>query len=103
MEIINCTQCQRKYIPPKYTCTDCGGTLFSALEIEGKGAIDSFTTIWIAPEKYADQVPYQVLVVKLDEGLRITGRLAGPAESLAIGVPVEFVEKSDIGYWFRLA
>jgi uncharacterized OB-fold protein len=103
MEIVRCTQCQRNYIPPKYACPSCGGTRFKPSEIEGKGMIESFTTIWVAPEQHLDQVPYQLIVVKLDEALRVTGRLAGPAEGLAIGARVEFTEKNEIGYWFRLA
>ena len=103
MEIVHCTQCQRKYVPPKYACPECGGTCFETSDTEGKGTIESFTTIWIAPEQYQDQVPYHVIVVKLDEEPRITGRLAGPADGLAIGAPVEFTDKNEIGYWFRLA
>lgn len=102
MEIVNCAQCQRSYIPPKHACPSCGGTRFRTLEIVGRGIIDSFTTTWIAPEEYVDQIPYHVIIVKLDEGLRVTGRLTGQAEGLAIDAPVEFVEKNDIGYWFRL-
>ena len=102
MEIVTCAQCHMKYIPPKYTCFDCGGTGFNNLEIKGKGIVDSFTTIWVAPEKYMDQVPYHIVVVALDAGLRVTGRLAGAAEGLAIGALVEFTEKNDVGYWFRL-
>lgn len=102
MDIVTCTQCHNKYIPPKYTCRQCGGTQFAPAEIEGKGNIDSFTTIWVAPEKHVDQVPYHVIVVKLEGNLRITGRLAGTAEGLSIGAPVDFTEKNDVGYWFRL-
>lgn len=102
MEIFNCTECQRNQIQFKPVCPSCGATEFKASQIDDKGTIDSFTTIWVAPEKYMDQVPYHVIVVKLDKGLRITGRLSGPAEGLAIGAPVEFTEKDDIGYWFRL-
>lgn len=102
MDIVACTQCQKRYIPPQYTCFKCGGTKFGPMEIKGKGIIDSYTTIWIAPEKYMNQVPYHVIVVGLEDGLRITGRLGGPAEGLAIDAKVEFTEKDDIGYWFRL-
>ena len=102
MEIVTCTQCQSYYIPPKYTCRRCGGTHFESLEINDKGTIESFTTIWTAPEAFSDQVPYHVIVVNLDEMLRVTGRLLGPAEALAIGAPVEYIEKNDMGYLFRL-
>ncbi|MFH1950413.1 MAG: OB-fold domain-containing protein [Pseudomonadota bacterium] len=102
MEIYNCTRCQQNYILSKSVCPSCGATEFKASQIDDKGTIDSFTTIWVAPEKFMDQVPYHVIVVKLDKELRITGRLSGPADGLAIGAPVEFTEKDDVGYWFRL-
>jgi len=102
MDIVTCTQCQKRYIPPQYTCFKCGGTTFSPAEIKGRGSVDSFTTIWVAPEKFMDQVPYHVIVVTMEDGLRVTGRLGGPAEGLVLDAPVEFTEKNDIGYWFRL-
>ena len=102
MEIFACTACQRKTVPQKPVCPNCGGTDFRAVQIGDKGTLESFTTIWIAPERYVDQVPYHVIVVELEKGLRITGRLRGPAEGLAIGAPVEFAEKDDLAYWFQL-
>jgi uncharacterized OB-fold protein len=103
MEIFACNGCRRNYVRSKSVCPSCGGTEFRAIQIEDKGTVESYTTIWIAPEKFVDQVPYHVIVVGLDRGLRLTGRLGGPAEGLAIGAPVEFTEKDDTAYWFRLA
>lgn len=102
MEIIQCSNCKRSYIPPKYVCPKCGVTHFIPKLIEGKGKIDSFTTIWIASEQYGDQIPYNLVIIKLDEGLRITARLLDNKENMAIGSTVAFEEKNNLGYIFRL-
>ena len=41
------------------------------------GTIYTETVVHLAPERFAADVPYQVVIVKLDDGSRITARVEG--------------------------
>jgi len=47
------------------------------------GTVYTDTIVHLAPERFAADVPYQVIIVSLDEGERITARVAG--DRVAIG------------------
>jgi len=47
------------------------------------GTVYTETVIWSAPEAFVEDVPYQTAIVTLDEGGRVTARVAG--ERVAIG------------------
>ncbi|MDE3194803.1 MAG: OB-fold domain-containing protein [Acidobacteriota bacterium] len=47
------------------------------------GCVYTDTIVHLAPERFAADVPYQVIIVSLDDGGRITARVAG--ERVAIG------------------
>lgn len=102
MKVIECAQCHRTFIPPKFTCRACGHTDFQEKEIPEKGKILSFTTIWVAPESFMDQVPYDIVVVELADKLRVTGRLLPIDKKPTIDAPVEFDRKDEKAYWFKL-
>ena len=40
-----------------------------------EGTVRAWTTIHIAPARYAGEAPYTVVLVELDEGPRLMGRL----------------------------
>lgn len=54
------------------------------------GAVYTETTVYSPPEAYATEAPYQIAIVSLDDGSRVTARIRGAA--VAIGDRVEFVE-----------
>lgn len=41
------------------------------------GLVYTETVVHLAPERFAAEVPYQVIIVKLDEGGSITARVEG--------------------------
>jgi uncharacterized OB-fold protein len=68
-----------------------------------RGLVYTETIVHLAPERFAAEVPYQVAIVTLNDGGRITARVEG--ERVAIGDRVieirirdgiSFFEKSDI-------
>ena len=65
------------------------------------GAIYSETVIYSAPEAFLNEAPYQTAIVALDDGGRVTGRIAG--ERVAIGDRVMEVEGRDSVPFFRKA
>lgn len=54
------------------------------------GVVYTETVVHAAPEQFAADAPYQLAIVTLAEGGRVTGRIAG--DRVAIGDAVEFVE-----------
>ncbi len=57
------------------------------------------TVVYLAPAAFQADVPYQVAMVTLDDGTRVTGRVEG--ERVTIGDAVEALGKRDGVPWFR--
>ncbi len=45
--------------------------------MERMGVVYTETVVHLAPERFAADVPYQVIIVKLDNGERLTARVEG--------------------------
>jgi uncharacterized OB-fold protein len=58
-----------------------------------RGVIYTETVVHSAPTRLVEQAPYQVVMVDLDSGERITGRMA--SGRVRIGDQVEVVETRD--------
>ncbi len=66
------------------------------------GTVYTETVVYLAPEAFANDVPYQVAIVTLPDGTRVTGRVI--EERVAIDDRVEQVELRDgIPYFRRVA
>lgn len=66
------------------------------------GVVYSETVVHAAPERLAAEAPYQLMIVSLDGGGRLTARgVAG--ERVQIGDRVELAEEWDGVEFFRLA
>jgi uncharacterized OB-fold protein len=63
------------------------------------GTVYTETLIHAAPERFVAEAPYQVVIVTLQTGERVTGRITGPA--VAIDDRVQLVEKKDGVPFFR--
>jgi uncharacterized OB-fold protein len=68
------------------------------------GIVYTETIVHAPPEQYAADAPYQLAIIELDGGDRITVRVLGkaPAERVQIGERVRFVEDRDgVAYYAR--
>ena len=65
------------------------------------GTVYTETVVHLAPEAFAKEVPYQVLIVALEDGTRITGRTVG--DPVSIGDLVERVDVRDEVPFFQKA
>lgn len=79
--------------------TFCPGSLETPewVEASGKGTIFSWIVVRhpVPRDLYADDVPYMVAIVALDEGCRMTGNIVNCApEDMRAGMPVEIVFNS---------
>lgn len=63
------------------------------------GTVYTETVVHLAPEAFAKDAPYQVAIVTVDGGSRVTGRVLG--DRVAIDDRVEQVETRDGVPFFR--
>ena len=102
MMILRCHRCGALYPSPKYICTRCGSDALLKHAASGRGSIYTHTTIWVAPEALKGQVPYDVAVIELEEGFKVTARVRRKSEEpLRIGQQVGYLREDESGYWFE--
>ena len=88
---IRCGRCGALAIPLKEFCETCQQREWQPVPLGGTGTIVSYTVIRVAPRGRGGEVPYAIVVVKLDEGVSLLGRAVDlPFESLKAGLPVRF-------------
>ena len=91
-----CLGCDHQWHPPSPRCPRCLGAEIEWRASAGHGTVHSYT--WVehaAHPAFAEQLPYAVILVALDEGPRVISNLRGnPQGSLHIGmrVRVDFEE-----------
>lgn len=86
-----CKSCSTWRHLPRSMCAACGSPEWEWLESSGRGHIYSWTiTHQAALPSFADQVPYAVAVVELEEGVRMVSGVQGIAlDEIEIDLPVE--------------
>ena len=74
-----CLDCGRHRFPAARYCTQCRGERSEWVATSGAGVVESYCTFhrayWPA---FAREVPYDVVQVRLDEGVRLFSNLVGP-------------------------
>lgn len=102
LRIQRCLQCRRHVFYPRAVCPYCMGSL-EWVDAAGTGTIHSYTVVHRAPaEEYLAEVPYAVVLVDLEEGVRMMSRLVDcdPSE-VRVGAAVE-VQFRELGGGPRL-
>jgi len=74
---LKCKKCGTLILPPKMACQECLSSDMGIIELKGKGTIQTFTTMFVAPEGRETECPYIVVMVELDEGPWVMGNLTG--------------------------
>lgn len=67
----------------------------------GPGTVYTETVVYSPPEAYVNDVPYQLAIIQLESGRRLTGRIEG--ERVQIGDPVNFSSFHNEVPFFRKA
>jgi uncharacterized OB-fold protein len=85
-----CLECGRHRFPGARYCAQCRGAGSAWVETSGAGVIESFCTFHKAYwPGFASDVPYEVVQVLLDEGVRLFSNLVGvPRERIRLGMRV---------------
>lgn len=94
-----CKSCQSILYASKTLCQECFSDDLESREISGKGEIYSYTQIYVAPKQSVHEPPYYVVLVQLENDLKVTGRFHG--EDVSIGESVVMDEKRDQCFYFK--
>ena len=88
-----CAECGKPHLPPGPVCPFCFTERIEWRPASGRGRVSTWTVVhkaWFAA--FAEDIPYNVVQVELEEGPRLTANVVSVAnQSLAIGLPVEIV------------
>jgi uncharacterized OB-fold protein len=101
-----CQACGTLHLPPRSLCPACYSGEMEWEQLDGKGKLVAFTSIYIAPTAmiaagYGRDHPYCTGIVQLDGGPAISAQILGvdPArpEDIEIGMPlrVTYVERGE--------
>ena len=82
-----CSVCGRCFFPPISSCPHCGAPDPEQADASGRGTIYSWVVVHRALDPaFADNVPYVIVAVHLEEGARMFGRLLGDGRPSAAAV-----------------
>jgi uncharacterized OB-fold protein len=86
-----CDNCGYIRFPPGILCPRCHSMEAAWVKMSGKGEIYSFVIYRVAYHpSYANDIPYVVAVIRLDEGPRLESNITGvKVEDIRIDMPVE--------------
>ena len=90
LEIPRCNACGRTFFAPQPECPHCGAQDWSRIEASGRGKIYSWVVCHLPFDpRFAEEVPYAILAVELEEGVRLFGRWKGDLEAIQADLPVK--------------
>ena len=86
-----CKECGTWAHPPRPACPKCHSFEKEWAPSKGKGTVYSWVTYLESPDP-AFKAPYSVVLVELDEGVRLISNMVdAKPEEISIGMPVEVV------------
>ena len=95
MALYRCQRCAGLSEKPVVVCPSCLGDSFTVEAVPGTGVLASWTTIRKPPLAFREHGAYDVAVVDLTAGLRVTGRIKSH-EIQRVGDPVVLTDKVNI-------
>lgn len=94
LEGARCENCGELLFPARTICPECRSQDLTPYRFSGRGRVYSYSTVYQAPDGYAEYVPYTVALVRLDEGPLVTAQLTDiDPEDVYIDMPVEMVTR----------
>ncbi len=79
----------------------CGNEAVEPFDLSGRGKVYSWTTLHAAAEPFEKDLPFQIAIIQLEEGPRLTARIDG--DHVEIDDEVRFVRERDGAKFFSLA
>ena len=85
--VSQCRQCWRCWVRPTPGCPSCGQSDIARIDATGAGSLYTWVVVNRAmDDSFADDVPYTIVVVDLDEGARVQARLTDSSLALTAGL-----------------
>ncbi len=90
LRLQRCAQCAVFRHPPRPMCRHCGSMEYEWAAVSGRGTVYSYAVTHQAIHPaLVDHVPHAVVLVELEEGVRITSNVVDcPPDEIEIGMPV---------------
>ena len=98
-----CTACGALRHYPRILCAQCYSKEHTWQALSGRGVVHSWTvTHHLFHPAFAEELPYTLVTIDLEEGVRALGRWRGPSPSLGLRVTGRMELRADgIGeLWF---
>jgi len=91
--IPRCNACNRYWFPPSTHCPNCTSADFAWTPVSGRGKVFTYVVYHrVYHPGFADEVPYTVALVELEEGPRMISNIVGILpDELACEMPVHVV------------
>lgn len=96
MILFCCQRCRARHEQRPVLCPSCLGGTFEEDRVLGQGLLASWTTIRKPPLAFREQGHYDVAVIDLTVGLRVTGRILSQRHQ-QIGDRVSLTHQTEIG------
>lgn len=100
LSVQQCGSCGVWQIPSRdggHFCDECGEARLSWTRVSGHGSVYSYT---VMHQRYHSaffaELPYNIAIIQLEEGPRLTSRLDMPLDKIKIDMPVRAIFK-DVG------
>ncbi len=101
LRLLRCRTCGFWLHPPVPRCPQCQGKDLAPQEVSGRGEVFSYTVNHQSWDGSTE--PYAIVLVELDEGLRLTSNLVHcDLDQIRIGMPVQVVFEQHDQVWFPL-
>ena len=99
IEGLICQTCGKTFIPPVFTCDQCGSESFTPTLFSGEGEILSFTKVYRGAPN--EKTPYVLAVVQLKEGARIATRIKNfdekdPEVGIKVAASVDYFQNRPV-------
>ena len=89
LRIQRCKVCAKAVFYPRAICPHCHSDQLEWIVASGKGTIYTYTVVHQGFGPFAEDVPFVVALVELEEGVRILSRiLDAPRERVTVGAAV---------------
>ena len=99
LKLQQCGECSAFRFPPAEVCSECTAEAYQWKPVSGKGRVFSFVIYHRAFHRgFADELPYVVAVIELDEGPRMLSNVTGcKPEEVRCDMPVEVTYEDITG------
>ncbi|MDF0591203.1 Zn-ribbon domain-containing OB-fold protein [Methanotrichaceae archaeon Mx] len=86
----HCKNCNEYYFPPRTICPTCRREArMEDHKFGGEGKVVTYTTIYNATDDFKRQTPYNLAIIELAEGPRLTGQVICSPSEIEIGMRVK--------------